>query len=113
MAKDDYYVIVYKILAYLYIQLKNGESIDVSMLKHDGHLFQINELYWTYILRHMYEDGYIEDITITKAFGETYIIHNLDSIQITPLGIDYLCNNKLLEKAKRFLKDVKDITPFI
>lgn len=113
MAKDNYYVIVYKILAYLYVQLKNGEPIDAKMIKHDGHLFQINKTYWLYILRHMLDDGYVEDITITKAFGDTCIIQDLENIQITPLGIDYLCNNKLLEKAKRFLKDIKDITPFI
>lgn len=28
MAKDDYFVIVYKILAYLYMKLKNGEEIE-------------------------------------------------------------------------------------
>ena len=27
--------------------------------------------------------------------------------------IDYLCENSLVEKAKQFLKDIKDITPFI
>ena len=33
MAKDDYYVIVYKILAYLYMQLKNGENINPDFKK--------------------------------------------------------------------------------
>lgn len=28
MAKDDYFVIVYKILSYLYVQLKSGEDVD-------------------------------------------------------------------------------------
>lgn len=42
MAKDDYYVIVYKILAYLYIQLKKGEAVEPEMLMYDGTLFQIN-----------------------------------------------------------------------
>ena len=36
MAKDDYYVIVYKILAYLYVQLKKGEPIDPK--RSDGKL---------------------------------------------------------------------------
>lgn len=31
MAKDDYYVIVYKILAYLYVQLKKGESVELPV----------------------------------------------------------------------------------
>ncbi|MGN8627728.1 hypothetical protein [Bulleidia sp. HCP3S3_F2] len=27
--------------------------------------------------------------------------------------MDYLCENSLAEKAKQFLKDIKDITPLI
>lgn len=32
MAKDDYFVLVYKILAYLYTVLKEGRSPDPQML---------------------------------------------------------------------------------
>ena len=113
MSKDDYYVIVYKILAYLYIQLKNGNNIDSNVIKHDGVLFNIPEKYWTYIIVHLYQDGYIENVTINKPWGNVSVIENIDDIQITPKGIDYLLNNYLLEKAKEFLKDIKEITPFI
>ena len=41
MEKDDYYVIVYKILAYLYVQLKNGDDIDSKIISFDGKLFNI------------------------------------------------------------------------
>lgn len=112
MAKDDYYVIVYKLLAYLYIQLKTGEPIGVDFVSNEGKLFDINKPYWTYIIRHLYSDGYIEGISITKAMGGNYFIDNLGSMMITPKGIDYLCNNSLFEKAKSFLKDVKEVTPF-
>ena len=43
MAKDDYYVIVYKILAYLYTKLKAGEEIEPEMLMYNGTLFQIRK----------------------------------------------------------------------
>ncbi len=33
MSKDDYPVIVYQILTYLYTQLKKGEPIEVDLLK--------------------------------------------------------------------------------
>lgn len=36
MARDDYHVIVYQILSYLYMQLKQGKDIDVSLIRHDG-----------------------------------------------------------------------------
>lgn len=113
MAKDDYYVIVYKILAYLYMQLKNGENINPDFIKNDGFLFKINERYWTYIIVHLLKDGYIEGVNVTKAFGNEVIISDIENCQITPKGIDYLCNNSLFEKAKCFLKEIKDITPFV
>lgn len=113
MAKDDYYVIVYKILAYLYVQLKRGEPIDEKMLSHDGKLFQINRDYWIYIMEHMLKQGFIEGITITKPWGADTIVNNLGNCRITPEGIGYLCDNNMLEKAKIFLKEVKEITPFI
>ena len=113
MAKDDYYVIVYKLLAYLYIQLKTGEPVEIDFVSNEGKLFKINSAYWTYIMRHLLSDGYIEGISITKAMGGVYFVDNLENIMITPKGIDYLCNNTLFEKAKSFLKDMKEMTPFV
>jgi len=113
MAKDDYFVIVYKLLAYLYIQLKKGNPVDEKMVNYDSPLFKIKESYWRYIIKHLLLDGYIEGISATKVFGKEIIFENLQDMMITPKGIDYLCNNSLFEKAKEFLKEVKDITPFI
>ena len=38
MAKDDYFVIVYKILSYLYVKLKSGEDVNPNMITHDNQL---------------------------------------------------------------------------
>ena len=46
MAKDDYFVLVYKILAYLYTVLKEGRSPDAKMLQYDSTLLGVNEPYW-------------------------------------------------------------------
>lgn len=113
MAKDDYFVIVYKILAYLYVQLKNGNQIEERMISNDGPLFQINKKYWTYIIIHMISQGFIEGPSVTSAWGGVQIIEDLGKSMITPKGIEYLFDNSLLEKAKQFLKDIKEITPFI
>ena len=113
MAKDDYHVIVYKILAYLYVQLKNGADIEEKCLKHDGILFNINYRYWTYIMENMLEQGYITGITITKPWGQDVIIEDLKDCRITPDGIEYLCDNSFMAKVKQFMKDVIEITPFI
>lgn len=113
MAKDDYHVIVYQILAYLYTKLKAGEQIDGNFLKHDSPYLQINEKYWVYILENLVKSGLVTGITITKSWGDGIIVSNLDRAQITPAGIEYLCNNSFIEKAKEFLKDIKAIVPFV
>ena len=43
MAKDDYHVIVYQILAYLYQCLKTGKDVDSKMLSVDSDYFLVNE----------------------------------------------------------------------
>lgn len=48
MAKDDYFVIVYKILSYLYVKLKSGEDVNPNMITHDNQLLQINRK-WSYV----------------------------------------------------------------
>ena len=113
MAKDDYYVIIYKILAYLYMKLKTGEEIEPEMLMYNGTLFQINRKYWVYIFRNMLNDGYITGLSNISVGDGYYLKEQFPDCQITPKGIEYLCENSLAEKAKQFLKDVKEITPFI
>ena len=113
MAKDDYHVIVYQVLAYLYTQLKAGVPVDPELLKPESKYLGINEAYWSYVMENLYSQGYIAGITITKAWGGVKIIDGLESCQITPRGIEYLCDNSFLSKAKEFLKDIKAIVPFI
>lgn len=113
MAKDDYYVIVYQILSYLYSQLKKGKEIEPENLLHDGTLFKINYNYWVYIIANMLDQGYIRGISNPKVGNGYYIREQLKNVEITPKGIEYLCDNSFIEKAKQYLKDVKDIVPFI
>ncbi len=111
MAKDDYYVITYKILAYLYVKLKAGEEIDEKMISPEGPLLCINPKYWAYIMENLQGQGYIRGLTITKPWGGGRVIQGLSGCEITPDGIGYLCDNSRMEKAKQFLKDIKEITP--
>lgn len=113
MARDDYHVIVYQILSYLYVKLKEGEAVDERFLKHDGPYFQINERYWLYIMENIVGSGLISGVTISKSWGQEVIVSGLDNAQITPAGIEYLCDNSFIEKAKQTLKDLKAIVPFV
>lgn len=113
MARDDYHVIVYQILAYLYVQLKAGEKVDVKMLEADSNYLNINKIYWTYIIENLYNQGFVSGVNINKAWGGDIAMVDIEDIMITPIGIEYLTDNSFLKKAKEFLKDVKAIVPFV
>lgn len=113
MAKDDYHVIVYQILAYLYVSLKKGVKADPALLQSQSEYLNINKSYWTYIMENLLVDGYIRGITITRPWGEDTMITDLENCQITPKGIEYVTDDRFMKKAVRFLKDVKSIVPFV
>lgn len=113
MARDDYYVIVYQILAYLYQCLKNDEKVDEKKIASGSSLIgNIPESYWNYIMVNLYEEGLIIGLSVQKV-GSNYYFSNVSESCITPKGIAYLTENSTIEKAKRFLKDIKEITPFM
>lgn len=49
MARDDYHVVVYQILAHLHVQLKAGEKINTKLLQADSNYLNINAINWSYI----------------------------------------------------------------
>ena len=110
MAKDDYFVIAYRIMAYLYACLKAGEQPDFNIIRADA--LDISKNYWEYIIRHLYEDGYIEGVSLIRMTGRNTpgIKLNMD-FMITPLGIDFLQNNSALSRARDFLKTLKETIP--
>lgn len=108
MAKDDYDILVFKILTYLYACLKGKTIYDADVLEKmvfDG----INEQYRTYILRHMADDGLIEGYRYSHAWGNVYIsLTDLSESQIMPEGIAFLRENSKMKKALNFLKESGD-----
>lgn len=109
MAKDDYHVIVYKILTYLYTQLKNGAKIDPNMIEHDGKLFKINFNYWQYIMKNMYKQGYIDGISFFPNEIDVMSICDIEKCEITPKGIEYISNDDMLNRVKEYMNGNKDI----
>lgn len=112
MAKDDYYVIAYRILVYLYACLKEGSPPDFDYLKPDSNDFQVTPSYWEYIIRHLYLEGYLEGVKLIPITGrENPGIKVESNFMITPKGIDFLQNNSAMSKAKEFLKTLKESIP--
>lgn len=119
MAKDDYHVIVYQILAYLYQCLKSGEKVDTKMLCNDSAFFVVDgkalsDKYWCYILYNLQKMQLIDGIAFSGRVDGYSFERPLrwENCMITPVGIEYLTDNAFLAKAKEFLKDVKAIAPF-
>lgn len=108
MARDDYFVIVYAILKYLYDCLKEDRTVDFDRISNTA--YGIPFSYWCYIIESMQEQGYIKGLGI-KDTKDGKILSNHGCTQITPKGIEYLFENSLMQKVKKTLKDMKDIIP--
>jgi hypothetical protein len=98
MARDDYFVVVYKILKYLYGRLRQGKAVNVHYLSHDGEDFNIPQSYWNYIIRNLTEYGYVSGAKFFMKNGEELTIC-VEEIKITPKGIEYLQNSPMIAKA--------------
>ena len=109
MARDDYFVIVYQLMKYLYECLKKGEKPEVDHLQ--ASYYSIPKNYWEYIVVSLSQAGYIAGILISPS-KDGVVFGDLQDTIITPKGIEYLFENSLIEKAKRTLKDVKEMIPF-
>lgn len=104
MAKDDYNVIVYKILAYLYAVFKRKITYDYDVFSKLINLDDINEQYFSDILRNLQAEGYIQGLSFTKAWGNEYIlISDYSDMVITHKGIQYLSDNSTMKQIKEIL----------
>lgn len=110
MARDDYFVIVYQVLKYLYDCLKKGEKPELCYLQADH--YSIPDNYWVYFLSSLFSEGFIAGIKPEVTKDGTVFSRLQDAI-ITPKGIEYLFENTLIQKVKRTLKDVMEMVPFV
>lgn len=104
MAKDDYYVIAYRLLVYLYACLKrrilfDEEIFEVAVRKHAG-----NEAYFNDVLRMMQDEFLISGVTLKEAWSGDYVLTSeLRDMRITPAGIQYLTDDGMMEKVAKQL----------
>nr|WP_314807792.1 YjcQ family protein [uncultured Selenomonas sp.] len=114
MSKDDYHVLAYQLLSYLYDCLRRGEVPDEEQVYwNEAHAaVKVNERYWNYVLRHLSDEGYIEGLSFLSILGRKDLQPRIDGVvAITPKGIDFLDENSRMKKAYRFIKGVKEIIP--
>ena len=111
MRKDDYHVLAYQLLSYLYGCLKAGERPETRCVVWcDGdERTKINERYWNYILVHLRDAGYIEGLSFKRVIGCVRTAPFVTPLlNITPQGIGYLEDDRMMQKAQRFIKGLVD-----
>ena len=107
MAEDDYFVIAGKVLGFLYLRLKGKTKKSVEYLQPMSKDFPVMPEYFEYVVSNLQNDGYIDGVTIIRAWGGNVIMMDVtEGVQITPKGIEYLKDNgtihKILEKIPEF-----------
>ncbi|MGI6206231.1 MAG: YjcQ family protein [Anaerovoracaceae bacterium] len=106
MAKDDYDVVVFKILTYLYACLKRKTLFDDAAFKQVIDKQNVADEYLTDILHMMDEEGLITGLNFTKPWAGTYILLNdFCDMKITQAGIHYLKENSGMAKVKDTLEN--------
>ena len=65
MAQNDYFVIVYQVLKYLYECLKKGEKPEICYLT--AAAYNIPENYWQYIILSLITEEYVKGITVNNT----------------------------------------------
>ena len=112
MAKNDYFVLMFRILAYLYECLKQDEYPDLEYLHYSTEAFPIGQRYWNTIWTDMYQEGYISGIKLLPILGQVEKDVRLSqATRITAKGIEYLEDNSKMNKVKGLLKELKEIVP--
>lgn len=105
MARNDYFVVAYKLLKYLYDCFMAGEPADIDFLSPEA--LNINKGYWVNLLESLYDEGYIKGLIIKKMSGRRDI--KLLDLRITQKGMEFLEENSLIAKARDFLRDANSI----
>lgn len=113
MANDDYHVLVYRVLSYLYDCLKRGVDPDMAELRKIPLLADVNERYWHYVLASLVDYGFIDGATKVEVDNTYARVVNLQQAQITPRGIEYLTDNSFMAKVKKFAKAAAEAAPAV
>lgn len=110
MAKDDYSVILYRLLVYLYACKKRKIMFDSMTFQEAVKRNIENEQYFYDILEMAQEEGVIRGAKFKKAWGQDKIpLFDESELEITPAGIRYLEENSTMKKIGEVLKDAADI----
>ena len=91
LKSDDYFLLVYRVLAYLYGSLKTGKSKKPEALAPCSARLPINKKYWSYLMNQLFTEGYVDGLRICRMqYEKNGTDIEYADIGITPRGIEYL-----------------------
>ncbi len=109
MAKDDYDVILYRLLVYLYACKKRKIMFDDEVFRATVMKNVENELYFYDVLDMAQNEGLIVGAHFTTAWGQDKIpLFDYDDLEITANGIHYLKENSTMTNVGNMLKEAVD-----
>ena len=112
MAQNDMDVIVYKVLAYLYDCMKQGNNPTNDMLSNGSVLFgMIPDRYYTVIWQEMIKNNLVEGVGISNYDSIEQVVFSNPTITLQ--GLEYMKENTMMQKALKYLRDIKTALPFI
>lgn len=108
MAQNDMYVVMYKILCYLYDCMKRDVEPDDSQFSHVA--LGIPERYWSDIMLELHAKHYIRGVTVMpRGQSDSAIVMNRP--RVTMEGVEFMQENTMMAKARKFLVDTKSALP--
>ena len=109
MAKDDYEVIVYRVLVYLYACMKRKIMYEEISFREAVRKNVESDEYFAKVISMMKSEGLITKVSIVEAWGGDCIIaSDLRDMEITAEGIRYLKENSTMNKVGAMLKESVD-----
>lgn len=110
MAQNDMYVVMYKIIAYLYDCMKRGvEPVDAKW-SHDA--LGIPESYWTSVVNELVAHRYIVGVEVNSFLSGERMVSSFRP-EVTMEGVAFAQENTMMAKAAAFLRDAKAAIPFV
>ena len=110
MAHNDMYVVMYKIIAYLYDCMKQG--VEPDGVKWSSYALGIPRSYWVAVIEERVGHRYIDGVTVHKFLNSEASVTALNA-RVTMEGVAFAQENSMMGKAKAFLQDAKASIPFI
>lgn len=109
MVHDDMYVVMYKVIAYVYACMKKGEEPDADM--YSAEALGIPKAYWDGVMKELADHGFLSGVSALPTYGGFVV--DLGRPRVTMEGVAFLEENSMMGKAKAFLKEAKAAIPFV